>query len=74
MKIILTENQLKLYKKFLSENITDEARALPKSAADKIKAHTQSVAKDLYGKDYGKQDKFNSQKYQVDDFAPSLTN
>lgn len=66
MKVILTENQLKLYKKFLSENIADEARALPKKVADKIKAHTQSVAKDLYGKDYGKQDKFNSQKYQVD--------
>ena len=62
MKVILTENQLKLYKKFLSENIADEKRTLPKSAADKIKAYTQSVAKDLYGKDYGKQDKFNSQK------------
>ena len=67
MKVILNEEQLKLYKKFLSENITDEdRRTLPKNVSDPIKAYTQSVAKDLYGKDYGKQDKFNSQKYQVD--------
>ena len=56
MKVILTENQLKLYKKFLSENIADEARALPKKAAQKIKAHTDTILKDLYGDKFGTKD------------------
>ena len=65
MKVILTENQLKLYKKFLSENIADEARALPKKAAQKIKAHTDTILRDLYGDKFGTKDEEKSEVYNV---------
>jgi hypothetical protein len=36
MKVILTEEQFNLYKKYLLENISDEGRQLPKKAFEKV--------------------------------------
>jgi hypothetical protein len=65
MKVILTEKQLKLYKKYLSENSDNEARALPRKAADKIKTHTNDVLKGLYGDKFGTKDERSSYVYGV---------
>ena len=55
MKVILTEEQLELYKKYLFENSSDEAsRSLPKKLATKINAEAENVARFLYGDEYGK--------------------
>ena len=65
MKIILTEKQLKLYKKYLLENFSDEARQLPKSAFEKVRDLTRSVSQELYGDKYGTEDEYATKKYQV---------
>lgn len=65
MKVILTDKQLKAYKKYLTENLEDEARALPKKAADKIKTHTNDVLKGLYGDKFGTKDERSSYVYGV---------
>ena len=65
MKIILTEEQLKLYKKYLLENFSDEARQLPKSAFEKVRDLTRSVSQELYGDKYGTEDEYATKKYQV---------
>lgn len=67
MKFILSEEQLKLYKKFLLENKSDEAsRTLPKKVASIIKQETDNVARFLYGDDYGKVNDRLSNKYGVE--------
>ena len=65
MKIIITENQLNLYKNFLLENISDEGRQLPKSAFEKVQNLTRNVSKELYGDKYGAEDEYATKKYQV---------
>ena len=65
MKVILNEEQLKQYKKFLIENVTDEGRALPKVAARTIKKHTDDVLRGLYGDKFGTKDEKNSEVYGV---------
>lgn len=65
MKVILTERQLNLYKKFLLENISDEGRQLPKSAFEKVRDLTRSVSQELYGDRYGVEDEYATKKYQV---------
>lgn len=65
MKIIITERQLNLYKKFLLENISDEGRQLPKSAFEKVRDLTRSVSQELYGDRYGAEDEYATKKYQV---------
>lgn len=67
MKIILTEEQLELYKKYLTENNSDEAsRSLPKKLATRISAEADDVARYLYGDDYGKTNTTLSDKYGVE--------
>ena len=67
MKIILTEEQLELYKKYLTENNSDEAsRTLPKKLATRISAEADDVARYLYGDDYGKLNTTLSDKYGVE--------
>ena len=65
MKVILTERQLNLYKKFLLENISDEGRQLPKSAFEKVRDLTRTVSQELYGDRYGAEDEYATKKYQV---------
>ena len=65
MKIVLSENQLKLYRKFILENIEIE-RTLPKTVMTKVQQEADNVARFLYGDDYGKKDDFLTQKYGVD--------
>lgn len=65
MKIIITERQLNLYKKFLLENISDEGRQLPKKAFEKVRDLTRSVSQELYGDKYGAEDEYATKKYQV---------
>lgn len=65
MKVILTERQLNLYKKFLLENISDEGRQLPKKAFEKVQDLTRSVSQELYGDRYGVEDEYATKKYQV---------
>lgn len=65
MKVILTERQLNLYKKFLLENISDEGRQLPKKAFEKVQDLTRSVSQELYGDRYGAEDEYATKKYQV---------
>ena len=65
MKVILTERQLNLYKKFLLENISDEGRQLPKKAFEKVRDLTRSVSQELYGDRYGAEDEYATKKYQV---------
>lgn len=65
MKVILNEEQLKQYKKFLIENVTDEGRSLPKVAARTIKKHTDNVLRGLYGDKFGTKDEKNSEVYGV---------
>lgn len=65
MKVILTERQLNLYKKFLLENISDEGRQLPKKAFEKVQDLTRSVSQELYGDKYGAEDEYATKKYQV---------
>ena len=67
MKVILTEEQLELYKKYLFENSSDEAsRSLPKKLATKINAEAENVARFLYGDEYGKLNTTLSDKYGVE--------
>lgn len=66
MKVILTEEQLNLYKKYLSENVEDEGRSLSKRQSNIIKPHVEKIAKDLYGNKYGKRDNRASDIYKVE--------
>ena len=65
MKVILTENQLKLYKGFLRENLENE-RTLPDAAKRIITPHVEKVARELYGDKYGKRDNGASERYKVE--------
>ena len=67
MKVIFTENQIELYKRFLTENSYDEAsRTLPKKIATLINQESDNVARFLYGDEYGETNTSASGRYGVD--------
>ena len=65
MKIILTEEQFNLYKKYLLENFSDEGRQLSGKALAKVQDLTRTVSQELYGDKYGTEDEYATKKYQV---------
>jgi hypothetical protein len=66
MKVVLDEKQLRLYKKFLTENIEDEGRSLSVKQKRIIDPHVERVTKELFGKKYGERDERASEVYKVD--------
>lgn len=66
MKVILTEEQLRTYERYLRENAEIEGRQLPKGAQNIISPHVEKVAREIYGDKYGKLDKRASEIYKVE--------
>ena len=68
MKVIFNENQYKLYKHFLKENLENEGRNITnlKAYKDKIQPVIDSLGKDLYGDEFGTVNNDMTNKYGLE--------